>query len=341
MEGNDELAVRVRALYESDRHLEIVGLLEPLVRGEEGLSYPMLLELSRAYINAAAAGGDGRDLLSLALEALDRGAATGKDDPRWQFLYGTALFRQGLTEDARMRLERVQRLSRPGRDDDLFSGAAAMLRRCGPMGPDPLAAALRDKVLAHYGAHLGTPQVIGEAAPGVDLALLPGKAPLGPVLATVGLSRHVMPVPEPFAASENARLEILAALPRGAGADPAKVRGTWLFRFLGAMAGHVASADAFVGFGYAAEAGQGGSRFSGGMLCGVGFLPQGAQAVDLGGGALVRLFELVPLTPLELSYRERHTAKDLLDLFRLRKVSPSPCDEGRSDVCAQVRAKGI
>ena len=71
------------------------------------------------------------------------------------------------------------------------------------------------------------------------------------------------------------------------------------------------------------------------MLTAMGAYPRRSQEVALSDNSLVHFFELVFLYPMELAFRQNHTALELLELFESKHTLPSPVRK-RQDVCAVV-----
>ena len=95
-----------------------------------------------------------------------------------------------------------------------------------------------------------------------------------------------------------------------------------------------------MGFGYAFSQGKqlhASTDFTGGMLTALGAYPRESSELVLSDNSYVHFFELVFLYPMELSFRQSHSAYELLELFQQKHVAPSPVRK-RQDVCSQVKA---
>ncbi len=54
---------------------------------------------------------------------------------------------------------------------------------------------------------------------------------------------------------------------------------------------------------------------------------------------VVHFFEVIPLKPMEVSFRKKHNALELLNTFRDLKIMLTPIDEQRPDALAQIESQ--
>ena len=72
-------------------------------------------------------------------------------------------------------------------------------------------------------------------------------------------------------------------------------------------------------------------NYKGFMLMALGHKAIELQSVDI-EDKHINLFMICPLYDEELRYREHHSAKELIEVFKLRQVSPCPINDKRVNV---------
>ena len=367
MGGSDEAELLARAADLAGRN-EFAAVIELLEGRSLGLE--LAVQLAKACVNAHAQGAEagGRDLLECAQDALDACAGAGRHDPQWLLTKGCALFRQGLIGDARMRFEQaLQHVSAAdAAHQQLFALLHSLLRSCAALERNLQAREHCTGQLEAYTAHLlrhfGPLQTL-QSLGGVELLQareVPGRT--YQLLFSRGLScrRHVLPqdsegpaaAPDAAAAASGAEdaagegpqeeaVELCLALPAAWDAGDHR-RLPYQLRMMYDLTAHILSSTAYVGFGFCFDRGQpfdAKTKYQGAMLTAPGdFSPD--CALLRAGRTMISILQIIPLYAAELEYRRHHSAGDLLDLFKLRRVTLSPTMEGRPCVAESVRQGG-
>lgn len=368
MGGTDEAELLARAAELSGRNefAAVIGLLEGRSLGLE-----LAVQLAKACVNAHAQGTEagGRDLLECAQHALDACAAAGRHDPQWLLTKGCALFRQGLISDARMRFEQaLQHVSAAdAAQQQLFALLHGLLRSCAALEHNlqerERCGGQLEAYTAHLQRHFGPLQPL-QSLGGVELLQareVPGRT--YQLLFSRGLScrRHVPPqesgadgggaaAPCPSAAADAAAdgegpqeeaVELCLALPAAWDAGDHR-RLPYQLRMMYDLTAHILGSNAYVGFGFCFDRGQpfdAKTKYQGAMLTAPGdFSPDCAML--RAGRIMINILQIIPLYAAELEYRRHHSAGDLLDLFKLRRVTLSPTIEGRPCVAESARRGG-
>lgn len=340
----EELLAKVKELYEQNAFGAIIELLEQT----EGVleHYELGLELARAYINQAnaLAGSDGEDLYMQANALLDRYALDGKDHATYLFYKGYALFKLGLVNDASLRFERALRFIKLGVEDGLMPTIERMLSLCKSLDPDNNFMRLKPEDEAildnHIKEHFGAYQILFKTDRYELLHIAPQKEEGRDfnLIITKGLSGRKLKVPQGVDELTDSRVELAICLPAAWEFSNSEGYNIWPINTLCELINFILTTDEFVGFGYSFSQGKKlhqTTDFSGGMLTAMGAYPRRSQEVALSDNSLVHFFELVFLYPMELAFRQNHTALELLELFESKHTLPSPVRK-RQDVCAVV-----
>lgn len=336
------LLEQVKTLHSQDQFLKIIELLEPM---QHDLEYSLGLELARAYINAANAHqGLGEDYYTLANAVLDKFILEGKKEATYLFYKGYALFKLGLVNDAALRFELALPLIKLGQEDELLGKINKMLTLCRSLDPDNQAYALShtDEHLLdqHIKQFFGKYQILFKTERYELLHISPTEERPFNLIVTKGLSGRQLNVPLGVDPLANSRLELCLCLPLEWEFNNAEEYNLWPINTLCELINFVLSTDEFVGFGYTFSQGKvlhTSTSFVGGMLTAVGHYPARCQELSLSDNSVVHFFELVFLYPMEIAYRQSHSAADLLERFYMQRVEPSPV-RNRKDVCMVVES---
>lgn len=338
-----ELLEKVRVYHEQDQFLQIIELLEP---EQQELDYTLGLELARAWINAANAGQKvGDDGYTLANALLDKYLADGKKDATYLFYKGYALFKLGLVNDAALRFEMALPLLRLGVEDELFAKINRMLSLCKSLDPDnqdyDLSSSDEQLIDAHIREFFGTYQILFKTDRYELLHIAPTEERPFNMIVTKGLAGRKLNVPQGVDPLTNSRMELCLCLPFEWEFTNAEEYNLWPINTLCELINFILSTQEFVGFGYTFSQGRvlhATTAFTGGMLTALGHYPARCHEVSLSDNSIVHFFELIFLYPMEVAYRQSHSAADLLERFLMQKVEPSPVRK-RKDVCMVVSSQ--
>lgn len=344
-----KLLEQIKKWHEEDAFAAIIERLEPEI---EKLDYELALELVRAYINlgntlgtdSAAIVGDAGELYAQANALLDKFSLEGKDHATYLFYKGFALYKLGLINDAKIRLERAQRFVKLGAEDHLMPMLQKLLDLCALFDPDnmapPLSAEDDAKLCAHIKQHFGPYRTLIKTDRYEILNVPPTPEHDFNLIITKGLSARQLEVPAGVDPLTDSRLELSMCLPAAWEFSNSEGYNIWPLNVLCDLINYILTTHNFVGFGYTflqQKALHPSTEFSGGMLTALGAYPKQSNELVLSDGSYVHFFELVFLYPMELAFRESHSAHELLELFQQKHIAPSPVRK-RADVCVQVAA---
>lgn len=309
---NESLLKEVECLYANNDYLKIMSLLD-----NQDLDYSLALLLARVYVNAYNLRLDyqGRDLLNGANLLLDNFANEGKNDPNYLFVKGYVLFKQGLIGDAKVRFERaITKVNiATVNSQSLLASLNGMIATCNSLQQE-LNCNLNDLALYErfIQKNFGEGEKIGSYA-GVDLIKVNKVYEHDyKLLFTKGLLGKVFDHQE--------SLELVLALPAVINANDEQAA----LNLLNDLILYVKQSTNYIGFGFYFENQKILSftgNFAGGMLCALGDFSIEQQSLKLEHGNL-NILQVVLLKQNELLYRQRHNAKELLDLFKLRAINP-------------------
>lgn len=332
---------QVTKLFSEKKYYEIIALLEPLE-----LDFNLALSLVRAYLNASLKTNDPESLCAKAHKILDSFALEGKDDPKWLYLKGMALYQDNLIPDSMMRLERALTHVSVG-DHELFNRINACLENCKSLmiqsefkglNPDDF------KIVSeHIEKYFGKGQRLCSLF-GVEVIHIPPSEdhPYNKLI-SCGLGAKLLNVPNGFDKKLNAHLELCLFLPKDYRFTQDKDKD-WPVYLLLQMIRHVIGALNFIGFGYYVKEEPSlapSTAYDGVMLTALGDYAGECQAVNLSDGSTVRFYQLVPLQPMETRYRMHHTAIELLRLFERERIVLTPFIAARPDVCCGPEAMSV
>ncbi len=336
---DNEIRATIDALNAKDDYDGIIDFIATL----DNVDFDCALQLARAHINKAnrAEPSYAYKLYLNASDILDTYAQKGKDSPSWLFYKGYTLFKLNLVSEALIRFERAMRFVTIS-DGALFNQIGNMLKICKTLEAR-LSETLSDDDLnlidEHIQKHFGSYSVLS-SSDSIDLIdVAPTESHNYHVIMTKGLSAFLMDVPDGFDKKSNARIELAIALPLKWDKS-----NTWSFELLRKLSMLLKSGNRFLGFGFTLDnekAFAKNTAYTGAMLTALGDYSKESQAIELANGDTVNIFQVVPLMPMEVAYRQKHQAQELLDLFKLRHVVLSPLVDGREDVCQSISAKSV
>lgn len=344
-----ELLAQIRKWHEDDDFSAIIERLEPEI---SELDYELALELARAYINAAnALGADSSvivgtsgELYARANALLDKFSLQGKEHATYLFYKGFALFKLGLINDAAIRLERSQRFIKLGSEDHLMPMLNKLLALCASLDPDNESLTLKaeDEALidAHIKQHFGAYRVLFKTDRYEILNVPPSAEHNFNLIVTKGLAGKQLQVPAGVDPLTDSRLELAMCLPATWEFSNSEGYNIWPLNVLCDLINFILTTNDFVGFGYTFSQNKplhSSTEFSGGMLTALGAYSRQSAELVLTDNSYVHFFELIFLYPMELSFRQSHSAHELLELFQQKHIAPSPVRK-RQDVCVQLQA---
>lgn len=324
--------------------LDAQGCYSEMVDTLEGLSdidLELALILVRAYLNLHNLHED--DLyLYRAQDILNTFEDEGGNHALYLYLKAMCLIKENLLQDAKIRLQRAQRFV-PLTDPALFARIQAQLslieRAAAQRALTPEeSAAFDEHAKLYFGAVHARIQgdhveiVVFEPTEEHDYYLL----------VTKGLSSLRQRVPDGADPRENSCMELAMALPKAWPIERSELSYYYPFRLLFDLVSQVRLSPQFVGFGYCVDFGRPymqDLRISGAMLTALGAYQKIAQSYVLNDGFRVNIFQVLPLYPLEVAYRQDHSAAQLLERLQGAGAILSPYFEDRKDALLSVDSK--
>lgn len=311
-------------------YLRIVEFLE----GQGTLNLTLALYLSRACINLYNLTGEERYLIR-AQDVLDTFAQDGRDDPFYLFVKGYALYLEDLCDDAIIRLQRAKRLV-PLNRPELLEKIDNLLRVCQARVQErQLDPSEYRRLSDHCRRFFGDGEFL-ESRGAVSLMAYPSFKDFTLIISK-GLMEQEMPGGDE---GRPWRAELVLALRKEWPLDDRDKKYRWPFDLMYDLCDFARFNRGSLGFGFTYDKGSKLhelSSFSGAMLASVGGFEEEAQSFVLSDGSAVRFLEIIPLCPMEIAYRRRHSAFDLLQILKERKVPLSPVTEGRADALASLK----
>lgn len=325
-----KLNEQVDDLNAQDKYLEIIELLD-----EVDIDYTLALKLAKAYINAfnSKLNVIGRDPLEAANLILDNFAIEGRNDPSWLFIKGYALFKQGLIDNAKLRFDHaLQHVSLNNKDHiSLLANINKMQSLCTSLSKNQEALSLNKEQLALYSdfivQNFGEGKLV-KSLGGVEILLIDKvKDKDYKLLITKGLLQKQYTLN----LNTNECIELIFTLPSAFDNNFNEDNLPYQIQVIYDLIAYILQSTNYVGFGFCFDKHKPlsqNTKYHGAMLCGLGDFAKHQQSLILPDKCL-NLMQIVPLYASELEYRQKHSAKELLDLFKLRKVMLSPTLEGR------------
>lgn len=322
-----ELEAKLEAYYQRADLFNVIELLE-----NSELDFDLCMELVRTYINVANKSGDPYTLYEKATVVLDKNAIAGRDDPRWLFYKGYILYRQGLVEDALIRFERALKFASVA-DGALFTNICTMAENCKNEVKLSSFKGMNEANLPLYDEHLK--KHFGKTSKfcsfnGVEVLLAePNEEHKYFLLITRGLSGKDLKADD----GRIEHLEIALALPEDYRFSEDQEKNFEVYMFI-EIAKHLICADRYTGFGYYLKRDQSFSAhtaFTGAMLSALGDFKKDASFFKNSNGEDVIFYEVLPLRPMEVSYRDTHSAYELLERFKEKLIMLTPFIATRDD----------
>ncbi len=325
-----KLNEQVDALNSQNKYLEIIELLD-----EKDIDYTLAIKLAKAYINAFNSHLNlaDRDLLEGANLILDNFAIEGRNDPLWLFVKGYALFKQGLIDNAKLRFDHaLQYVSLTNKEHtNLLANLNKMQSLCVSLSQNQELLATNEQELKIYADFIkqtfGDTQLI-KSIGGVDILLVNQvKNKSYKLLITKGLLQKTFTTSD----TNSECVELVFALPSAFDNTFNDDNLPYQIQVIYDLIAYILQSANYIGFGFCFDKHKPlaqNTKYCGAMLCGLGDFKVDQQSLVLGSKTL-NLMQIIPLYEGELNYRQSHSAKDLLDLFKLRRISLTPSLEGR------------
>lgn len=204
--------------------------------------------------------------------------------------------------------------------------AEAVLRDYGRPMYEVYEDADRGEVLEHISRYFGPIAAVWEEAISIgaklDLAIIPPHGDQDYYTAvTVGLGAHRMDVPEELREYRIERAELAIALPEDWRIEDSREEWYWPMQQLKRTARIGLRKGAWLGWGHTIDCGPvaAGTGLSGLLLVAPQRVEEAGYVCALPGGDEVNFYQLIPLYPEEVAYKQKHGAEALLD--RLARVS--------------------
>jgi len=174
----------------------------------------------------------------------------------------------------------------------------------------------------------------------VELCVIPGEE--GTTLVTRGMGARAMNVPEELRRYNHDRAELVMLLPQGWDIHGRGECGYWPLRWLKLLARLPCEEDNWLGWGHTVPGGEPfaeNTAFDSLLLLDA-FIPdrQRKSEITLPGGEQLRLYQLFPLYPEELSYKLEHGAQALVDCLMREKLLRPVLDIARANPFAPRQA---
>ncbi|MBO8414890.1 MAG: suppressor of fused domain protein [Proteobacteria bacterium] len=336
-EEKAKLKAELAALDDKGRYQEIVDSLEGLA----DIDLELALILVRAYLNLHNQHDD--DLyLARAQDILNTFEDEGGNHALYLYLKAMCLIKENLLQDAKIRLERAQRFV-PLTEPELFARIQrqlALIERAAAQRPLSAeeSAAFDEHAKLYFGAVHA--RIQGDQ---VEIVVFePNEDHDYYLLVTKGLSSLRQVVPDGADPRENACLELALALPKAWPIERSELNYYYPFRLLFDLVSQVRLSPNFVGFGYCVDFAKPylpELRISGAMLTALGAYQKIAQSYVLNDGFRVNIFQVLPLYPLEIAYRQDHSAAQLLERLQSAGAILCPYYEDRKDALLSVSSK--
>lgn len=335
------LKQQIDQLHDSDRHEEILRVLEALPEGER--DYDCVCLLARACNNL----GQEERAAGLLLSVREQ----GETDPLWHFRLGYAYYYQGREREALPEFQRTLELD-PGDPDagmflDWCRKAIDAKEREGVERFDPVLytreeyAAVMDHIERHFGPVENVMMEIVSPDIRVNIAVCPPcEAHDYYVLCTVGMGARRMDIPADLAGKELDRAEVMIALPPDWRVGDGEERWYWPVRWLKILARLPIDQDTWLGWGHTVPAGEPfteNPNVAGVMLVMPGAFGAESFGCKLPGGETVNFYQTITLYDDEMDFKLRNGASALLDYMGDEVMEV--IDLHRESVCTYVQVK--
>ena len=317
--NREELFRQINEWHEVNEHQKIIDAIEALPQEEWG--YELTCLLARAYNNVSPEPCEWQ--LEKAVSLLESVREDGKDDARWHFRLGYALYWLDQEEEALPCFRQAAEL------DPEDSDAAHFIQECEKILASKVVTYTEDEmdiVEKHIGKYFGEfENVFHEiVSPDihVDICMIPPSEERDYcTLVTMGMGAHRMNVPEELAEYKLERAELVIDLPSDWKLDQESMRDErwyWPIRLLKSTARLPIQYDTWLGWGHTVGMSEGETYAENTKLCGCLLIdPQTSDdygAVgDLPNGESVHFYQLIPLYKDEIEYKLEHGSNALLE----------------------------
>ena len=331
-----EKALFIEELQSSDEKNDYQGIVKKIESLGE-IDFSLAIFLARALINEYNRTGNEMCLLR-SQDVLNTFTDEGHDDPTWLYLVAYCFIKQEEHDAALIRLERaVTRV--PLNDAQTLAKINNLIKVCKlNLGTKTLSDEDYSILDKHIREHFGEVEFVEER--GLVRLLKCTSHPDFNLLITKGLCERKLNVPQGVDPLENSRIELVLSLRKEWPLDDEDLKYRWPLELMFDLATFVRLTEEFVGFGYSFDLGHKAhplSCFTGGMLTALGAFKQNAQEFKLTNQESVHFFEVIPLCPMEVAFRRSHSALDLLEIFKDKRLVISPLTEGRPDALSTFK----
>lgn len=313
--NREELLNQINEWYETDEGQKIIDAIEALPQEEWGYELTCLLAL--AYNNVSPEPCEWQ--LEKAVSLLESVREDGKDDARWHYRLGYALYYLDREAEALPCFRRAAELGDPDTQYFIEQCEKALASKAVMYTEDEL-----DIVEKHIGKHFGEfENVFHEiVSPDihVDICMIPPSEERDHyTLVTMGMGAHRMNVPEDLSEYKLERAELAIALPSDWKLDQESMkdeRWYWPIRLLKSTARLPIQCDTWLGVGHTVGLGEGETYAENTELCGCILIDppfsedDGAVCV-LPTGENVNFYQVIPLYKDEIEYKTKHGADAL------------------------------
>lgn len=326
------LLAQIELLYQDGDLFKVIDLLE-----NNELDFELCLQLVRTYINVARQSGDPYTLLDKAQTLLDNFAKLGHDNAAFQFYQGCILFDKGLISDSAIRFEHGLKFVQAG-DEKLLRHLLTYLEITKKLQKisefKGCAQDQKEFLLDFYKTHFGEEILEFDRVSTVSLYVIKSNEKYDyNMLVTIGLSGKDQIDSE----GNSSDFELCFPLVKDFSSNDLSHEPFEISMYKEIIE-NIIYQDNFIGFGYCFEREQSFSKltaFNGVMLCSIGDHPIEEQSVNF-QGRTINFLQMLPLRPMELNYRQSHSAFELLDLFKQKQQALTPFIKTRDDVCSNI-----
>lgn len=300
------------------------------IYNDSSISYELLLQIARLYINSASDMTHEDEALvcyDKAHALLDKKAIVGKDDPLWLFYKGYSLFKQNLIEDAIIRLQRALKFVDVNKDGELFEKIYNLYNYASSLTKLKVLTDKQDRIVnEHYQKYFGEYKLICQFDK-VQILEFYIKDKDYYLYLTKGLSAYKMVNDK--AQSSIVELSFISKNPIDTN-----------FFALGVLKDLISYiyTNHFVGFGFTSTNDKPyveNSNLNSFMLCALGDFDKEALGFNFDND-YVSILQIIFLYPQEYNYRFTHSSSELIDLFKLRNIKLSPININRENVLKSI-----
>ena len=315
--NREELLSQIDEWHETDEHQKIIDAIEALPQEEWGYELTCLLAL--AYNNVSPEPCEWQ--LEKAVSLLESVREDGKDDARWHYRLGYALYFLDREAEALPCFRCAAELG--------DSGTLYFIEQCEKalasevvMYTEEEMETVEKHIVKYFGEFEKVFHEIVSPDIHVDICMIPPNEERDYcTLVTMGMGAYRMNIPEEFAEYRLGRAELAIALPSGWKLDQESMkdeRWYWPIRLLKSTARLPAQCDTWLGWGHTVGMGEGETYAENTKLCGCLLIdPQtsenGRVIGELPNGDPVYFYQLIPLHQDEMKYKIEHGSDALLE----------------------------